>query len=49
MKTALKHLRRISSRIATAKGTSPDVYFVEAFSTALGILGQQLKVQAYVK
>ena len=31
------------SRIAAAKETSPDVYFVEAFSTALDILGQQLK------
>src|SRR5438876_7183354 len=31
------------SRIAAAKGTSPDVYFVEAFNPALDILGQQLK------
>jgi ABC-type branched-subunit amino acid transport system substrate-binding protein len=30
------------SRIAAAKGTSPDVYFVEAFNPALDILGQQL-------
>jgi ABC-type branched-subunit amino acid transport system substrate-binding protein len=32
-----------SSRIAAAKGTSPDVYFVEAFNPALDLLGQQLK------
>src|SRR2546425_3200060 len=31
------------SRIAAAKGTSPDLYFVEAFNPALDILGQQLK------
>ncbi len=31
------------SRIAVAKATSPDVYFVEAFNPALDILGQQLK------
>jgi ABC-type branched-subunit amino acid transport system substrate-binding protein len=31
------------SKIAAAKGTSPDVYFVEAFNPALDILGQQLK------
>jgi ABC-type branched-subunit amino acid transport system substrate-binding protein len=31
------------SRIAAAKETSPDVYFVEAFNPALDILGQQLK------
>jgi len=32
-----------TSKIAAAKETSPDVYFVEAFSPALDILGQQLK------
>ena len=31
------------SRIAAAKATSPDLYFVEAFNPALDILGQQLK------
>jgi ABC-type branched-subunit amino acid transport system substrate-binding protein len=31
------------SRIAAAKGTSPDVYFIEAFSPTLDTLGQQLK------
>ncbi len=31
------------SRIASAKETSPDLYFVEAFNPALDILGQQLK------
>ena len=31
------------SRIAAAKATAPDVYFVEAFNPALDILGQQLK------
>jgi hypothetical protein len=31
------------SRMAAAKATSPDVYFVEAFNPALDILGQQLK------
>jgi ABC-type branched-subunit amino acid transport system substrate-binding protein len=31
------------SRIAAAKRTSPDVYFVEAFNPALDILGQQFK------
>ena len=31
------------SRIAAAKGTSPDVYFVEAFNPALDILGRQLR------
>ena len=31
------------SRIAAAKATSPDVYFVEAFNPALDILGQQLR------
>jgi ABC-type branched-subunit amino acid transport system substrate-binding protein len=31
------------SRIMAAKGTSPDVYFVESFNPALDILGQQLK------
>jgi ABC-type branched-subunit amino acid transport system substrate-binding protein len=31
------------SRIAAAKGTAPDVYFVEAFNPALDLLGQQLK------
>jgi ABC-type branched-subunit amino acid transport system substrate-binding protein len=31
------------ARIAAAKGTSPDVYFVEAFNPALDLLGQQLK------
>ncbi len=31
------------SRIAAAKTTSPDVYFVEAFNPALDILGQQLR------
>lgn len=31
------------SRIAAAKATSPDVYFVEAFGPSLDILGQQLK------
>jgi len=30
------------SRIAAAKATSPDVYFVEAFNPGLDILGQQL-------
>jgi len=30
-------------RIAAAKETSPDVYFVEAFNPALDTLGQQLK------
>jgi ABC-type branched-subunit amino acid transport system substrate-binding protein len=32
-----------SSRIAAAKGTAPDVYFVEAFNPALDLLGQQFK------
>ncbi len=31
------------SRIAAARATAPDVYFVEAFNPALDILGQQLK------
>jgi ABC-type branched-subunit amino acid transport system substrate-binding protein len=31
------------ARIAAAKGTAPDVYFVEAFNPALDLLGQQLK------
>ena len=31
------------SRIATAKASAPDLYFVEAFNPALDILGQQLK------
>jgi hypothetical protein len=31
------------TRIAAAKGTAPDVYFVEAFNPALDLLGQQLK------
>src|SRR5215467_6589839 len=31
------------SRIAAAKETSPDVFFVECFNPALDILGQQLK------
>jgi ABC-type branched-subunit amino acid transport system substrate-binding protein len=31
------------SRIAAAKATSPDVYFVEAFNPALDALGQQLR------
>ena len=31
------------SRLATAKKTSPDVYFVEAFNPALDRLGQQLR------
>lgn len=31
------------SSIAAAEGTSPDVYFVEAFNPALDILGQQLR------
>jgi ABC-type branched-subunit amino acid transport system substrate-binding protein len=31
------------SRIAAAKGTSPDLYFVEAFNPALDILGRQLR------
>jgi ABC-type branched-subunit amino acid transport system substrate-binding protein len=31
------------ARIAAAKGTTPDVYFVEAFNPALDLLGQQLK------
>lgn len=30
------------ARIAAAKATSPDVYFVEAFNPALDVLGQQL-------
>jgi len=30
------------SRIAAARATSPDLYFVEAFNPALDILGQQL-------
>lgn len=32
-----------STRIAAAKATDPDVYFVEAFNPALDLLGQQLK------
>jgi ABC-type branched-subunit amino acid transport system substrate-binding protein len=32
-----------SARIAAAKGTAPDVYFVEAFNPALDLLGQQLR------
>src|SRR4029453_15221194 len=32
-----------SARIAAAKATAPDVYFVEAFNPALDLLGQQLK------
>jgi len=31
------------TKIAAAKGTAPDVYFVEAFNPALDLLGQQLK------
>jgi len=31
------------ARIAAAKRTSPDLYFVEAFNPALDILGQQLR------
>jgi len=31
------------SRIAAAKGTSPDVFFVEAFNPALDRLGEQLR------
>jgi ABC-type branched-subunit amino acid transport system substrate-binding protein len=31
------------AKIAAAKGTAPDVYFVEAFNPALDLLGQQLK------
>jgi ABC-type branched-subunit amino acid transport system substrate-binding protein len=33
----------LSARIAAAKATDPDVYFVEAFNPALDLLGQQLK------
>jgi ABC-type branched-subunit amino acid transport system substrate-binding protein len=32
-----------SASIAAAKETAPDVYFVEAFTPALDVLGQQLK------
>jgi ABC-type branched-subunit amino acid transport system substrate-binding protein len=32
-----------SAKIAAAKATAPDVYFVEAFTPALDLLGQQLK------
>jgi ABC-type branched-subunit amino acid transport system substrate-binding protein len=32
-----------SARIAAAKATAPDVYFVEAFNPALDLLGQQLR------
>ncbi len=32
-----------ASRIAAARASSPDVYFVEAFNPALDILGQQLR------
>ena len=31
------------SRIAAARATSPDLYFVEGFNPALDILGQQLR------
>ena len=31
------------AKIAAAKGTSPDVYFVEAFNPALDLLGQQFR------
>jgi ABC-type branched-subunit amino acid transport system substrate-binding protein len=31
------------ARIAAAKGTAPDAYFVEAFNPALDLLGEQLK------
>ena len=32
-----------TSRIAAAKKTSPDVYFIEGFEPGLSILGQQLR------
>jgi ABC-type branched-subunit amino acid transport system substrate-binding protein len=32
-----------NARIAAAKATAPDVYFVEAFNPALDLLGQQLQ------
>jgi ABC-type branched-subunit amino acid transport system substrate-binding protein len=32
-----------SARIAAAKATAPDVYFVEAFNPALDLVGQQLR------
>jgi ABC-type branched-subunit amino acid transport system substrate-binding protein len=32
-----------TAKIAAAKATTPDVYFVEAFNPALDLLGQQLK------
>ena len=32
-----------TSRIASAKRSSPDLYFIEAFEPALGLLGQQLR------
>jgi len=32
-----------TSRIASAKGTSPDLYFIEAFEPTLDVIGQQLR------